>query len=253
MPLTLAAFSTSRLRLAAACQLLVRGRRDRLAVDLDDQHVAVVLGQGAFAQEDIGRPGQAQDPLLDRRGRRRGPQEHPPESAGDLETHPGGQPAEPADDQRAVAIAGQAERDIQGVDAGAATGAWHEVGPQIGDRPATGLERPLGGVVRDAIAPRLRPGRQIEPSVACLKEQWDQQTAQRPQEHKQGRLEVEERCGPWVLQAISDDLVEPLMGLLPQRFDVRWTRRRGRVNSDNRSWGRTPDRSRLGHVDQRSG
>jgi hypothetical protein len=31
------------------------------------------------------------------------------------------------------------------------------------------------------------------------------------------------------LKAISDDLVEPLMDLLPQRFEVRWTLRRGRI------------------------
>src|SRR3954447_16621148 len=113
MPLTSTAPFAPRPRLSPPRQLLIGGGGDRLAVDLDDQHVAVALGQGAVAEEDVGRPAQAQDPLLDRRGRRRGPQEHLPEPAGDPEAHPGGQPTEPADDQRAGAIAGQTERDVQ--------------------------------------------------------------------------------------------------------------------------------------------
>src|SRR5262249_60321443 len=59
-------------------QFLLGGRGGRLAVDLDDQHVAVVGGHGAVAEVDVRGSRQPQDPLLDRRGRRRGPQEHPP-------------------------------------------------------------------------------------------------------------------------------------------------------------------------------
>src|SRR5438270_7364714 len=76
MPLTLAALVAPRPGPSPPRQLSVRGRGDRLAVDLDDQHVAVALGQGAGAEEDVGGPAQAQDPLLDRRRRRRRPQEH---------------------------------------------------------------------------------------------------------------------------------------------------------------------------------
>src|SRR5438270_7554618 len=116
------------------------------------------------------------------------------------------------------------------MDAGAATGAWYEVGPLIGDLAATGLELSRGVLLRDAIAAYPRPRRQIQPSVARLEEQLDQQAAERLQEREQGLLEVEERGGPRVLQAIRDDLVEPLMGLLPEGFEVRWTGGRGRVN-----------------------
>src|SRR5690349_602409 len=79
MPLTPAALVAGP-PAAAPRQFLLGGRGDRLAVDLDDQDVAVILGQGTLAQIDVSGPGQAQDPLLDRRGRRCRPQEHPSES-----------------------------------------------------------------------------------------------------------------------------------------------------------------------------
>jgi hypothetical protein len=177
---------------APARQFLCRGRRYRLAIDLDDQHLAVVFGQGAVAEIDVGGPRQAQDPLLDGRGRRRGPQEHLPEAAGQPEAHPGGQAAEPADDQGAVGVARQAQRGIQGMHAGTAAAARHEEGPAIGDRPATGLECPLGGRIRHAIAARLRPRRQVQPALPRVEEELDQQAAQRSQQPQEGLLEVEE-------------------------------------------------------------
>src|SRR5512135_1202896 len=232
MPLTLAAVFVMSPWAAAPRQFLLRGRGGRLAVDLDDQDLALVLGQGALAQVHRSGPGQAQDPLLDRRGRRRRPQEHPPESAGDLEAHPGGQPAEPAENQWAEGVARQAQRHVQGVHAGPVAVARQEEGPDIGDRPATGLERPPGGGVRHAIAAGL-PGRRVEPIVACPEEELDQQTAQRPQEPQEGRLELEERRGPLIIQTGGDDLVEPLTDLPLQLVDSRWTRRGGRATLTN--------------------
>ena len=212
MPLTLAAAVLLAPRPAAPRHLLVHGRRDRLAVDLDDQHVAVARGQGAFAHVNISRPCQTQDPLLDRRGRRRGPEEHPPEPAGDLEAHPRGQPAEPADDQRAVGVTRQAQRHVQGVHARPAAVPRHEESPDIGDRSTTGLESPPGGRVRHAIAAGP-PSRRVEPIVVRLEEELDQQAPQRPQQPQQRRLELEERRGPLVIDAVRHDLVEPLTSL----------------------------------------
>src|SRR5262249_51017517 len=104
-------------------QLLLGGRGGRLAVDLDDQHLAIVPGQRAVAEVDVRGPGQPQHPLLDRRGRRRGPQEHPPEAAGDVEADPGGQPAEPADDQPGVGVPGQGPAPRRAGAGGAGRGA----------------------------------------------------------------------------------------------------------------------------------
>ena len=212
MPLTLAALLVAGPRAAAPRQFLLGGRGDRLAVDLDDQYVAIIRRQWTFAQIDISGPGQAQDPLLDRRGRRCRPQKHLPESAGDLEAHPRGQPAAPPDEQRGVSVAGQPQRHVQGVDTVPAAAARHEERPDVGDRPATGLEGPLGGGVRHAIAAGL-PGPRVEPIMTCPEEELDQQASQRPQESQQGRLELEERRGSLVIRAVRDDLVEPLMGL----------------------------------------
>ena len=212
MPLTLAALVVAGPRAAAPRQFLLGGRGDRLAVDLDDQYVAIIRGQWTFAQIDISGPGQAQDPLLDRRGRRCRPQKHLPESAGDLEAHPRGQPAEPPDEQRAVSVAGQPQRHVQGVDTVPAAAARHEERPDVGDRPATGLEGPPGVGVRHAIAAGL-PGPQVELIMTCPEEELDQQASERPQESQQGRLELEERRGSLVIRAGRDDLVEPLMGL----------------------------------------
>ena len=253
MPLALAAPLVAGPRAAPPRQLLLGGRGGRLAVDLDDQHLAVVLGQGAVAEVDVGGPGQAQDPLLDRRGRRRGPQEHPPESAGDPEAHPGGQPAEPADDQRAVGVAGQAQRDVQGMHAGPAAVARHEEGPDIGDRPATGLERPLGGGVRHAIAAGLVQAAGSSRSWRARRKSW---ISRHPSDRRSPSRAVSNSrkdAGPGSFEAVGDDLVEPLMGLLLQLVDVSVDRPRRADYSDRRSWGPTPDRSRLGHVDQRSG
>lgn len=123
-----------RRRRANSCS--VAGGGCRLAIDLDDQRLAVVAGHRAVARVDRGRPRQAQDPLLDRRGRRRGPQEHPPEAAGEPETQPGGQPTEPADDQRAVGIARQAQGDIQGMHAGTVSARSFPAASDRHDTPA---------------------------------------------------------------------------------------------------------------------
>jgi hypothetical protein len=114
------------------------------------------------------------------------------------------------------------------VHAGPAAVARHEEGPDIGDRPTTGLERPPSGGVGHAIAAGL-PGRLVEPIVARPEEELDQQAPQRPQEPQQGCLEVEERRGPLVLQTVGDDLVEPLTGLTLQVLDGRWTGRGGQI------------------------
>jgi hypothetical protein len=232
MPLTPAALLWAGPPAASPRQFLLGGRGGRFAVDLDDQHLPLALRQGAFSQVDISGPGQAQDPLLDRRGRRRRPQEHPPEPAGGLETHPRGQPAEPADDQRGVGVARQAQRHVQGVHAGPAAVARHEERPGIGDRAATRLERPPGGGVRHAVATGP-PGRRVEPVVARPEEELNQQASQRPQEPQQGRLEVEERRRPLVIRAVRDDLVEPRTGPAPQILDSRWTGRGGRITLTN--------------------
>src|SRR5512143_476421 len=228
MPLTPAARFVMSPRAAAPVQFLRCGRGGRLAVDLDDQDLPLVLRQGAFAHRDISGSGQAQDPLLDRRTRRRRPQEHPPELAGDLEAHPGGQPAEPADDQRAEAISRQAQRHVQGMHAGPAAVPRHEERANIGDRPATGPERPPGGGVRRAIAAGL-PGRRVEPVVAGAEEELDQYASQRLQESQQSRLELEERRGSLLVQTGGNDLIEPLVGLPLQLVDSRWTRPDGRI------------------------
>ena len=111
--------------------------------------------------------------------------------------------------------------------AGPAAAARHEVGPRIGDFAAAGLERPLGVGIRDAIAARLRPGRQVEPGMPCPEEELDQQTAQRVQVPQQDLLKVEEGRGARALEAVGDDLVESLVDLRAQGFEVRWTRRGG--------------------------
>ncbi len=118
MPLTPTARSVMGPRATAPVQFLRCGRGSRLAVDLNDQDLPLLLGQGTFAQVDISGPGQSQDPLLDRRTRRRRPQEHPSELAGDPEAHPGGQAAEPADHQGAEGVARQAQGHVQGMRAG---------------------------------------------------------------------------------------------------------------------------------------
>src|SRR5512135_2039056 len=228
MPLTLAALLVLSPWAAAPRQFLLGGRGGRLAVDLDDQDLALVLGQGALAHVGISGPGQAQAPLLDRRGGRRRPQEHPPELAGDPEAHPGGQPAEPADDPRAEGVAGQAQRHVQRVHARPAAVPRHEEGPDIGDRSATGPERSLGGRIRHAIAAGL-PDRRVEPIVAGAEEGLDEQASQLPQQPQQGRLELEERRGPLIIQAGGDDHIELLVGLPRQLIDSRWTRRNGRI------------------------
>src|SRR4051794_3710518 len=78
-PMTLAAAGTAALVArsgATSSRQFLFGRRGRrLAIDLDDQHLALAHGHGAVAEVDVGGPGQAQDPLLDGRARRRGPQE----------------------------------------------------------------------------------------------------------------------------------------------------------------------------------
>jgi hypothetical protein len=145
-----------------------------------------------------------------------------------VEADPSGQPTEPADDQRGVGVAGQAQRHVQRVHAGPAAAPRHEEGPGVGDRPATGLERAPGGGVRHPIAAGL-PGRQVGPVVAGPEEELHQQTPQRPQEPQQRRLELEEGRGPLVHQAVRDDLVEPLAGLALQVLDGRWTVRGGRI------------------------
>ena len=147
MPLTRAAGWVMSPRAATPRQFLLRGRGGRLAVALDHQHGAVVLGQGAVAQGDVSGPGQAQDPWLDRRGRRRRPQEPPPEPAGDLEAHPGGQPAEPTDDQRAVGVARQAQLHVQGVHAGPAAVPRHEEGPDLAQLPQLSAEKKRNSLV----------------------------------------------------------------------------------------------------------
>ena len=85
--------------------------------------------------------------------------------------------------------------------AGAAAAARHEEGPDIGDRPATGLERPLGGGVRHAIAAGLGPGRQVEPVVAGPEEELDQQAAQRSQEPQRAVSNSRKDVGAGSLEA----------------------------------------------------
>ena len=86
MPLTPAARFVTDPRSTPPRQFLRCGRGGRLAVDLDDQHLAVVLGKG-LREVDVGRPRQAQthSSIAEAVG---GPQEHRPQAAGDLETHP---------------------------------------------------------------------------------------------------------------------------------------------------------------------
>jgi hypothetical protein len=74
--------------------------------------------------------------------------------------------------------------------AGPAAAPRHQEGPDRGDQPATGLERPPGGGIRRAIATGL-PGRRVDPVVARPEGELDQQAPRRPQEPQQRRLEVE--------------------------------------------------------------
>src|SRR4051794_18531021 len=112
--------------------------------------------------------------------------------------------------------------------AGPAAAPWHEEGADIDDRPAAGLERPLGIGVRRAIAPGVPVGR-IEPIVAGTEVELDEYASQRPQQPQQGCLELEERRGPPLIQTRGDDLLELCAGLLLQRIDGRWTRYDGRI------------------------
>ncbi len=80
MPLTPTARSVMGPRATAPVQFLRCGRGSRLAVDLNDQDLPLLLGQGTFAQVDISGPGQSQDPLLDRRTRQHAPRNIPPSS-----------------------------------------------------------------------------------------------------------------------------------------------------------------------------
>src|SRR5208283_1855050 len=90
----------------------------------------------------------------------------PPETSPPIRWRSGSSPAwptaEPADEQRAVSVAGQPQRHVQGVDTVPTAAARHEERPDVGDRPATGLEGPLGGGIRHAIAAGL-PGPRVEP------------------------------------------------------------------------------------------
>jgi len=94
------------------------------------------------------------------------PQEHRAEAAGQPEGDPGGQAAELADHQGAVRIVGQAQLDIQRMHAGTTAAARHEQGAVIGDRAATGLQRPLSLGVGQAIATGLGPWGQVQSIVA---------------------------------------------------------------------------------------
>jgi hypothetical protein len=200
---------------AASLQLLLGSRRRRLAVDLHDQHLTIILGQGAGAEVDEGGPGQPQDPLLDGRDWRRAPQEHRAEAAGQPEADPGGQAAQPADHQGAVSIAGQAQLDIQRMHAGTTAAARHEEGSVIGDRAATGLQRPPSLGVGQAIATGLGPWGQVQSIVAGTQEQLDQQTAQRSEELPEGLLKFQEGGGRRIAEAEVDDPVELAVELLP--------------------------------------
>src|SRR5262249_46251097 len=88
--------------------------------------------------------------------------------------------------------------------------------------------RRRGGGAPHPRAAGLR-GRQVEPVVVRPEEELDEQPAERPQQPQQGRLEREEGGRPRVTEAVGDDLIEPLMGLVSQRVGCRWTRRRGRA------------------------
>src|SRR5262249_41767140 len=222
---------------AASLQLLLGGRRRGLAVDLQDQHLTVLLGQGAGAEVDEGGPGQAQDPFLDGRDRRRAPQEHRAEAAGQPEADPGGQAAEPADHQGAVRIAGQAQLDIQRMHAGATAAARHEEGAVIGDRAATGLERPLSLGVGQAITTGLGPWGQVQSIVAGTQEQLDQQTAQGSEELPEGLLKFKEGGGRRIAEAEADDSVKLVVELLPEFVHGRWTSRGRGANLALAHWG----------------
>src|SRR5271168_4501530 len=97
MPLALAAASLGLVlaRSAAFGQFLSGGGRNRLAIALNDQHLAIALGQRTGTQPDLSRSSQPQNPPLDRRGGRCPAQEHAAQFAGQTETQTRGQPTEP--------------------------------------------------------------------------------------------------------------------------------------------------------------
>ncbi len=89
MPLTLAALLVTGPRAAAPRQFLLGGRGNRLAVDLDDQYVAIIRGQWTFAQIDISGPSPGPTPQSPR------PAVPPPETSPRIRWRSGSSPAWP--------------------------------------------------------------------------------------------------------------------------------------------------------------
>src|SRR5215468_9132866 len=109
--------------------------------------------------------------------------------------------------------------------AGTTAAARDEEGSVIGDRAATGLQRPLSLGVGQAIATGLGPWGQVQSIVAGAQEQLDQQTAQRSEELPEGLLKFQEGGGRRIAEAEADDPVKLVVELLPECVHGRWTRR----------------------------
>ena len=127
-------------------QFLLGGRGDRLAVDLDDQYVAIILGQWTCDRIDISGPGQPRTHSSIAEAGGAAPRNISPNLLAIWKLNRVANRSEPADEQRAVRVAGQPQRHVQGVDTVPAAAARHEERPDVGGRPATGLEgRPAAG------------------------------------------------------------------------------------------------------------